>query len=371
MERRYFFFSSRGGTLRKLWINNALWAGIALLLWVAGFFPGFIERYYSRGLYIKIAHFQRIVTKLLPFSLGDLLYAWWALLLLLIPLRLLVTIIRRRFSWTAFWLKTARNTGTLLRIYVLFYLVWGLNYSRLGIAQQLELAPKPYTTAELNNLTTALLQKVNLARKELGDSTYQYPPYKNIFDAASLAYDQAEDRFPFLSYRHNSIKRSLYSGWLTYLGYTGYYNPFSGEAQVNVKVPPFYLPYVTCHEVAHQLGYGDESEANFVGYLAASASDDPAFHYSAYLDLFSYANGELYMRDTAAARQNFRSLDTLVRADLHAARDYFMQYRNRMEPLVRFFYGQYLKANHQPRGVDTYDEVTGWLIAYRNKYKTL
>ena len=77
------------------------------------------------------------------------------------------------------------------------------------------------------------------------------------------------------------------------------------------------------------------------------------------------------MRDTAAARQNFRSLDTLVRADLHAARDYFMQYRNRMEPLVRFFYGQYLKANHQPRGVDTYDEVTGWLIAYRNKYKTL
>ena len=123
--------------------------------------------------------------------------------------------------------------------------------------------------------------------------------------------------------------------------------------------------------MAHQLGYGDESEANFVGYLAASASDDPLFHYSAYLDLFNYANGELFMRDTVAARKHYRGLDTLVRADIQFARRFFMQYRSRMEPVVKFFYGQYLKANHQPRGVDTYDEVNGWLIAYRKKYQKL
>lgn len=371
MQRRYFFSGSRDSTLRKIWINNACWAALALLLWLAGFFPRWIEEYYSRGLYIKIAHFQRIVTKLLPFSLGDLLYAWWIIAVLLVILRFIVTLLRGRFSWPVFWLKTSRHAGTLLRIYVLFYLLWGLNYSRLGIAYQLQLSPKPYSTAELTGLTTELLQKVNTARKTLGDAHYQYPSYKNIFDAASLAYDQAEDRFPFLGYRHNSIKRSLYSSALTALGYTGYYNPFSGEAQVNTIVPAFYLPYVTCHEVAHQLGYGDESEANFVGYLAASASDDPVFHYSAYLDLFNYANGELFLRDTAVARANYRSLDTLVRADLQAARLFFMQYRSRMEPLVKFFYGQYLKANHQPRGVDTYDEVTGWLIAFRKKYGQL
>ena len=87
-------------------------------------------------------------------------------------------------------------------------------------------------------------------------------------------------------------------GWLgNYSGFTGYYNPFTGESQVNSTVPVFTIPYTACHEVAHQLGYAKEMEANFAGYLAASTSDDNFFRYSVYLDLFRYANRNLFLLD--------------------------------------------------------------------------
>ncbi len=59
--------------------------------------------------------------------------------------------------------------------------------------------------------------------------------------------------------------------WLgNYLGFTGYYNPFTGEAQVNTTVPQFLLPNIALHEMGHQIGYAKEDEANFSAYLAAS-----------------------------------------------------------------------------------------------------
>lgn len=39
------------------------------------------------------------------------------------------------------------------------------------------------------------------------------------------------------------------------MGYGGYLNPFTNEAQVNGITPKFRLPTVSGHEVGHQLGY--------------------------------------------------------------------------------------------------------------------
>ena len=65
------------------------------------------------------------------------------------------------------------------------------------------------------------------------------------------------------------------------MGYGGYLNPFTNEAQVNGVTPKFRLPTVSCHEVGHQLGYSAEGATNFIGYLVTSESNDPYFKYSA------------------------------------------------------------------------------------------
>ena len=164
------------------------------------------------------------------------------------------------------------------------------------------------------------------------------------------------------------MKSSLW-GWVgDYLGFTGYYNPFTAEAQVNRGVPVFLQPYTTCHEIGHQLGYAKENEANFVGYLAATASKNRMFNYSAYLDLFMYANRSLAQVDSSAAKNFAHQLLPEIKTDLKEWKTFLINHKNPIEPGVRWMYGIFLQNNNQPSGMLSYDEVTGLLIAYYKKY---
>ena len=168
----------------------------------------------------------------------------------------------------------------------------------------------------------------------------------------------------------------MYSVLGDYIGFTGYFNPITGEAQVRSDIPNLLVPYITCHEMAHQLGYASESEANFVGYLTAIASKDLYFRYSAYLELFTYAQSEeilLFGKEKnfkafeATLLYNRTHLDRLVIKDRKAIRAFFQKRQNRLSPTVTSMYDQYLKLNKQAAGIDSYNEVIGWLIAYQQK----
>ena len=106
-----------------------------------------------------------------------------------------------------------------------------------GIAYQLQLQPKRYNADELKTLTRELIDKTNRARRQLGNSTVAYPSNREIFAQAKQAYVAAEKKYPFLHYSSLSVKSSLYGAFGNYFGFLGYYNPFTGEAQVNVTVP--------------------------------------------------------------------------------------------------------------------------------------
>jgi hypothetical protein len=123
--------------------------------------------------------------------------------------------------------------------------------------------------------------------------------------------------------------------------------------------------------MAHQLGYASEKQANFVGYLSAIQSTDTLFHYSAYFDLFNYANKELFSRDSIKAQDNFKNLDTLVKIDYQELREFLKKNKNPVEPIMRLFYDQYLRANQQAKGARSYNEVVGLLIAYYKKFQKI
>lgn len=355
------FFQTRSGKCLIILLSCCI--GLS----IAGRFPAFIESYYSLGLYPFIAGALRISFGWVPFSLGDILYTLLGIFIVWRLLRFIRTIIKRR--WTRSYgfksLMTTLYVGSVL--YVLFYLFWGLNYSRLGIAHQLGLTvTKDYSTEELQNLTQNLLKKTNRDRLQLGNPI-ELPNHKTLFNGAVQSYQHLMKQYPFLAYHHRSIKVPVYNALGGYLQYTGYYNPFTGEAQVNTALPGILLPYVACHEMAHQLGYATEDEANFVGFLAATSSTDPIFQYSTHLELFRYANSELWYRDSNMARSNFNQLDTLVKQDLAHLKAFFDAHENPVGRFTTKLYGLFLKANQQPQGLDTYDQVTAWLLAYQKK----
>jgi len=48
--------------------------------------------------------------------------------------------------------------------------------------------------------------------------------------------------------------------------------------------------------------------------------------------------------------------------------DFYGKYKNPVEPIITWSYGHFLKANNQPGGKQTYNEVVAWLIAYYKKF---
>ncbi|MGN6618149.1 MAG: DUF3810 domain-containing protein [Ilyomonas sp.] len=358
-------------SLKQIWIGNIFLLLIVFLIKAASFFPKWIEEVYSTRWYPAIAAFLRSVFGWIPFGVGDILYAIFFLLIIIAIVRIIVAIFKKRVSWYSFFYGVSKLIRIVLNVYIVFNILWGLNYDRLGISYQLNLIPSQYETNELQTLTDSLISRVNFYRSVVtNEEAYQHQN-KKIFQQAAEAYHKAETQYPFLLYRHLSIKNSLYGYLGNYLGFLGYYNPFSGEANVNTTVPAFIIPYVTCHEIGHQLGYGSEDEASFAGFLAVRSYNNNLFNYSMYFDLFNYANNELFARDSIAAKNNFHKLDTLVRFDQKNYRRFLLAHRNPVEPLITKFYSEYLKANNQPEGIKTYSQITAWLIAFQKKYGTL
>ena len=344
---------------------------IVLAIKIFSLFPEAVEKIYSQGLYTYISRLLRTSLGFIPFSVGDILYTIFGLWLIYSIIKFLITFFKTKQKKLLLRKSVYPFLSTLLYIYIFFYILWGLNYSRLGMAQQLDLNMQDeYTTEELVSLTSELIQKTNAFRKDIQYKSID-TSFHTLKQQAIRAYVNTSEELPFLAYKNQSIKIPVYNVLGNYLGYSGYINPFTNEAHVNTKQPAFLLPFVICHEMAHQLGYGTEDEANFIGYLAAKNSEDVYFHYSAYFQLYRYANRELFYRDSLLAKAQYETLDTLVKSDIIYMEKFFKKYENPYEKYVTMIYNRFLQSNNQPQGIATYSQVTAWMLAYRKKYQKL
>ena len=330
-----------------------------------------VEMGYSTHFFLRISTALRSSFGFIPFSIGDILFgiigAWvlWKLSRLFIflfsgPKNSVVFASIKKLSYQLFI--------TACYIYIVFNILWGINYNRKGIAWQLGLNLKEYSTQELKQLNCLLIDKINTCKLVLIKNKILYPSNAELFKMLDASYKNAAVLYPFLKYDPVSFKSSMWGEFGNYAGFTGYYNPVTGEAQLNTTIPKFLQPFTACHEVAHQLGYAKEREANFIGYLAAVASADTLFHYSVYLDLFSYANRNLYNNDSLSARLYKKELLPSVKADIREWVAFNRKHVGKIEPFIRWLYGIYLQNNQQPNGMNSYDEVTGFLLAYYKKF---
>lgn len=344
---------------------------IAVSIRVYACFPDLVEASYTFLLYPFISSFLRTSFGWLPFSMGDLLYG----ITIAYILWRTATWIKKNHEnkWSKAFSKSAflKVIRIALILYIIFNILWGLNYNRTGIHGQLKFTREKYSVKDLVEINHLLLKQVNECKETITRKNISYPSKKTLLLQTSAAFSQASKKYPFLQYTHTSVKPSLFTLMGNYFGISGYYNPFTGEAQVNTDVPEFLQPYIACHEVSHQLGYAKENEANFAGFLAATSSGDTLFMYAAYFDLFMYASRNLYGTDSVTAKQLLTRLHPAVREDISTLKAYYRKYENPVEPLFRWVYGKYLQANDQPMGMVTYSDVVADLIAWHKKYGKL
>jgi hypothetical protein len=74
------------------------------------------------------------------------------------------------------------------------------------------------------------------------------------------------------------------------------------------------------------------------------------------------------MVDSSTARLYRKELIEPVKNDIKEWILFSQAHRGALEPVVRWVYGKYLQSNEQPQGMLSYDEVTGFIIAYYKKF---
>ena len=324
-----------------------------------------VEQYYSTGIYPVISKFFRFLFGWVPFSIGDIIY------FILISLAIGYLIIKRKNIWQH-KLQFLQNIVVILSVaYFTFHLMWGMNYYREPLSLKLALVPnKDYQ--DLLEFTQRLIQKTNESQVIITkDSTLPVKiPYsqKEIFNKTIQGYDHLKTIHPFLAYERPSIKKSLFSTGLTYMGYAGYLNPFTNEAQVNDLLPNFRFPFVAGHEIGHQLGYSAENETNFIGYLVTSNNKDPYFKYAAYAYALGYCLNDIRRANTEDFDQIMLKLNSGVKSNFQEMAIFWNSYENPMEPVFKSMFDTFLKANNQTEGIRSYNAVVLFLVAYHKDH---
>lgn len=324
-------------------------------------FPEFIETYYSQGIYPFTSSLLRYAFGWIPFSIGDIFY----LLLVFMALRWLYKNYRR-LGKEPVWLFVD-ITATFSMVYLTFNLLWGLNYLRPPLYQTLGLK-NDYTTEQLLATTKKLITKSNELHRALAasDSSKIELPYtqQEIFKKSKEGYKNLELEFPSLHYEPMSIKKSGWSLGLTYMGYSGYYNPLTGEAQVNRLIKNYKFPVVSCHEQAHQIGYAAENEANFIATLATIKNDDPYIQYTGYIFALRYCINELANRDMDLYEEILPTINFGILESYREMREFWLSYKNPFEGISKIFWDQFLKANNQSQGISSYSYMVALVVNY-------
>jgi hypothetical protein len=328
-------------------------------------YPAVIEKYYAHGLYVYISKFLNLLFGWIPFSIGDILYALLAILLI----KNIYKVIKNKKLHIK---NTLFKIGGFISIlFFIFHLNWGLNYFRQPIYKSLNFENEKYADNELLDLTKKLIVKINEVQLSITKSDtiiVKNELNKNqIKEVSYAAYNQFQKKYPQFYHENLKAKHSLFSVPLTYMGFAGYLNPLTNEAQVNSLIPKNNYPMVICHELAHQVGIAPESEANFIGYLAATNSNDAYFKYSGYLMAVRFCLFDIFQKDPAKFESLKIELNKGVLKDIQQSEDFWKSYQNWSEKYFKTFYDSFLKANKQKDGIKSYNKVVLLLVNY---YKT-
>ena len=332
--------------------------------------PKWVEEYYSQGIYPFISKSLRWLSGWSSMSFGSFIITGLVIVIIFWLAKSIRKVWKRKTSaWRFIGLVLLNGTLLYTVIYGWFLLSWGFNYFRLPLVQKLGLDTKNIEAVELKELSEQLIISCNTLRTGLSQHEELPLSDEQIRTSAYRGYEGLYESFDVPPLQFQSIKSPIFPGLFSYLNISGIYSMITGEALVNAGPPNFYMPFTATHEIAHQIGFGSEQEANFLAYLACQNHPDPSFQYSGSIRALRYTMRALYWADSTS----YDSLSTMVlptvKDDMRRVSEYWAQYDNPFEVVSDWIYDRYLKANAQSAGIRSYGLVVRLLIGNERKKK--
>jgi hypothetical protein len=230
--------------------------------------------------------------------------------------------------------------------------------------------------SEMNALTYELIEELNKTKAAISLDKSIEPNFEQVVANVQQAYQALAFEHPRFILQHQSIKKAIFPSLGDYIGFLAFYQPITGEAILRSDLPILTQPYTIAHEMAHQLGYASETEANFIAFVLASEANDPYLKYSMLLQMFSYAqDAQLLLLAgnkgfdawKTQIEKNRSLLSPAVLKDRAEIKAFFTARADKQIQASSQLYDQFLKWNQQAAGLDSYADVLKWVRAYRLK----
>jgi hypothetical protein len=166
------------------------------------------------------------------------------------------------------------------------------------------------------------------------------------------------------SWTRGRSKGLLISPLLARLGLSGFYFPWTGEANVNRDVPAMRRAHVAAHEKAHQRGVAREDEASFLGWAVARRCQDPVARYSAAMYAHRRFVFALLRVEPARARELVAARLPGVQRDVNDLRGYWARHKGPATEVAESMNDRYLRSHNIADGTLSYQRSLRLLLLY-------
>ncbi|MBQ8216583.1 MAG: DUF3810 domain-containing protein [Oscillospiraceae bacterium] len=302
----------------------------------------------------------------LPFSLAEALIAAAVLGLLSYTVFCIYRMAKGKERLASLYKMLVTPFVLAFLVYALFSSLWGAFFYIDDFAETAGIESGPVSTDQLAAVTEYFARLANeysekVSRDENGVCSTDR---ESVIEASAHIFDNTEKLFPQLEGEDVPVKGIVFSKIMSYLDFTGFFFPITGEANVNLDFPPSQFAATVAHEISHQRGVAREQEANFVAVLASLESGDADYCYSAALLAYTHLGNALHSADYNEWQRIYRTLNDHVLRDFAADRAYWQQFETPVQEVSNSFYDGFLHSYDQHLGLKSYGACVDLLVNY-------
>jgi hypothetical protein len=330
-----------------------------------------------------VRNFLAWVSSVYPLSIMEILIAGAIIWVIYFIIKSFSLSSRRSGKFKIFGKRMLTLATVILYVWSVFIWLWNSGYFAPGFAERNGFSGQGVTVEELTVVTWHFAERANEFSVQVNrdDDGRVVADRNEILDLSTETFRNITSEFPCLEGRLFRPKPLLFSWLMSRTGYSGVYFALTGEANINNQLPIFIMPTVATHELAHHLGVFAEDEANFVAILAATTSEFTIFEYSGYLFGLMYLMRPLQTANPDAWSEINDALSPQVLRDWREYFEFWQAQRTfdtgigfvdtalttiteATREAVNTMYDNFLRANRQELGLQSYGAVVDLLVEY-------
>ena len=317
--------------------------------------------------FVRPVHrFLSVACSHVPFSVAEVVVGVFAAWVIWYLVSQIVILIRKDKKIRRLVLLVITVLCVCLTIYAMFCVLWGIYYYGDDFATQSGLDDGPVDAVELRAVTIYFASMANqyaklVPRDENGVCSFDR---EAVLARSDEVYAIVEQMYPCLEAPDIRAKGVHFSKIVSLIDFSGFFFPFTAEANVNTDFPTSLFPATVAHELAHQRGVAKEQEANFCAVLSSLEYGDPEYIYSAALLAYTHLGNALYKVDRKTYSAIYSSLSEEVLTDFKANREYWARFDTKVRKVYNTVYENFLYSFDQSDGLRSYGRCVDLLVHY-------